>query len=97
MARQFTLRLDDAEDDKMDPLKKEVGINTDAGAIKFIIREYVNLNKRYLEEKEKKQEAERKFNILQRKSKVFFTSLDEFSELCKSNELVEVQNESSKS
>lgn len=50
MEKKFTLRIGDAEVEKLDALKKMTGEKTDTGAIKYIIRNFEKLNVRYKNE-----------------------------------------------
>lgn len=59
MERRFTLRIGNDESQMLEELKLAVGESTDAGAIRFVINHYLELNRRYsalLEENKKNKE-----------------------------------------
>ena len=58
VVRQFVLRLEKAEESKMERLKQITGQNTDTGAIKHLIRNFDELNNRYLSEQKKRKQIQ---------------------------------------
>lgn len=50
MERKFTLRIGEAEEERLDALRKLTGEKTNTGAIKYIIRNFEKLNYRYRSE-----------------------------------------------
>jgi len=81
VVRQFVLRLEEAEDSKMEALKKITCLNTDTGAIKHLIRNFEGLNNRYLEEMRKKNEIEAKYQELKKQIAMMFFASDEIKRI----------------
>jgi len=79
--RQFTLRLEEAEDKQLTKLKELSGENTDTGIIKYCIRNYADLNNRLVAEIEKRGKAERLFFELKSKTSFILSTLAEITKL----------------
>lgn len=76
--KKFTLRISEAESEKLERLKKVVGVNTYTGVIKYLISQYEDLNVRYLNEREANVRLKKENQSLQLKINTF---LDAFNNL----------------
>lgn len=76
MKRQFTLRITVEESEKLEAIKKLVGENTDTGAIRSLINNYEELNKRYKAEIEKNGRLDRDKRELKEKISSFLSALN---------------------
>ncbi|ADY38217.1 hypothetical protein Bacsa_3696 (plasmid) [Phocaeicola salanitronis DSM 18170] len=76
--KKFTLRISEAESEKLERLKKVVGVNTYTGVIKCLISQYEDLNVRYLNEREANVRLKKENQSLQLKINTF---LDAFNNL----------------
>ncbi len=81
--RQFTLRLEEQEDEAMVILKELTGENTDTGAIKNCIRNYNELNNRYMAEKAKKNHVDNLYQELKQKVELYFSTSEEIKKILK--------------
>lgn len=77
VVKQFTLRLEEAEASRMDALKKLTGRSPDNGAIKHLIRNFEELNKRFLNEQKEKNDIRYKYDALQKKVNTFLSSFED--------------------
>lgn len=77
IVKQFTLRLEEAEASRMDALKKLTGRSTDNGAIKHLIRNFEELNNRFLKEQKDKNDIRYKYEMLQKRLNTFLVSFED--------------------
>lgn len=77
VVKTFTIRLEEEEAEKLEALKKLVQQNTDNGAIKHLLRNFGELNKRYVAEMNAKSEAQNRYNTLKQNVELYFSSFDE--------------------
>ena len=75
MERRFTLRIGEEESAMLEELKLTTGENTDAGAIRFVINHYSELNRRYSTLLEENRKNKEKLAVEKRKSKDFLAAL----------------------
>lgn len=85
VVKTFTVRLEEEEAEKLESLKKLVQQNTDNGAIKHLLRNFGELNKRYVAEMNAKSEAQRRYNTLKKNVEVYFESFDEIKKVLNEN------------
>jgi len=83
VVKTFTIRLEEEEAEKLESLKKLVHQNTDNGAIKHLLRNFEELNKRYVAEMNAKSEAQRRYHTLKKNVEVYFESFDEIKKVLK--------------
>jgi len=81
VVRQFVLRLEKAEESKMERLKQITGQNTDTGAIKHLIRNFDELNNRYLSEQKKRKQIEAEFSELKKNIEIYFSASDKIKQI----------------
>lgn len=81
MARNFTLRLGELEDQKLQDIKTLVGETTDAGAIKHIIRNYAELSSRYDSEMKRNKKLSSDYQDIKQKVKLFCSALNDLNKL----------------
>lgn len=81
VVKTFTIRLEEEEAEKLEALKKLVQQNTDNGAIKHLLRNFGELNKRYVAEMNAKSEAQNRYNTLKKNVEVYFESFDQIKKV----------------
>ncbi|BAD51369.1 hypothetical protein [Bacteroides fragilis] len=81
MARNFTLRLGEVEDQKLQQIKTLVGETTDTGAIKHIIRNYAELSSRYDSEMKRNKKLSSDYQDIKQKVKLFCSALNDLNKL----------------
>lgn len=77
MERKFTLRISTEETKLLQSIKELSGENTDTGAIRFMINNYVKLNERYLMEKDNRKSLQVEINKLKERVKNFVSAFKE--------------------
>lgn len=75
MERRFTLRIGEEESAMLEELKLATGAATDAGAIRFVINHYSELNRRYSTLLEENRKNKEKLAVEKRKRKDFLAAL----------------------
>lgn len=81
--KKFTLRLGEKEVGKISTLKTLSGENTEAGAIKYCIRNFEELHDRYLNEISKNRNLTGQYNELREKVSDYVNSFTELSAVLK--------------
>ena len=74
--RAFTLRIGSAEDKELKLIKENSGETTDTGAIRFILRNWINLNKKLVDALKKNEELKKGNLRLQEKNNNFTNALE---------------------
>ena len=74
--KKFTLRLSEHEVKILQEIKSESGIKTDSGAIKFVLSNYLPLNSRYMDARNKNVSLTQELKDKEKKIEAFLSAFD---------------------